>query len=166
MTGYSAGLRNVFSSHLSHTELRSSLTEFHSTLSLPAHPTVPSHGTSVSSNSFSRQASHDIFLLNYHFLLHSLRFLFFFSDNIMADVASRQQTADLFLPTTATHTRRHTELTEKKLTNLMGNLCCAREYSVQFFVQFSYTVKQHSLTCSVRNPLGRSWICSICRIRP
>ena len=27
----------------------------------------------------------------------------------------------------------------------MGNLCCAREHSVQFFVQFFYTVKLHSL---------------------
>jgi hypothetical protein len=45
------------------------------------------------------------------------------------------------------HTRRHTELTKKKLTNLMGNLCCAREHSVQFFVQFFfYAVKLHSLT--------------------
>jgi hypothetical protein len=32
-------------------------------------------------------------------------------------------------------TRRHTELT-KKLTNLMGSLCCAREHLVHFFVQF------------------------------
>jgi hypothetical protein len=48
-------------------------------------------------------------------------------------------------PTIFTRTRRHTELT-KKLTNLMGNLCCAREHSVQFFVQFFYTVKLHSLT--------------------
>jgi hypothetical protein len=31
---------------------------------------------------------------------------------------------------------RHTELT--KMTNLMGNLCCAREHSVQFFVQFFF----------------------------
>jgi hypothetical protein len=31
----------------------------------------------------------------------------------------------------------------------MGNLCCAREHSVQFFVQFFYTVKLHSLTQSV-----------------
>jgi len=44
---------------------------------------------------------------------------------------SKQQTTALFLSTTVTHTRRHTEL-----TNLMGNLCCAREISVQFFVQF------------------------------
>jgi hypothetical protein len=91
--------------------------------------------TSVSSNSFSRWASHDIFLYKYHFLFHILRFLFFFSDNVMADVANKQQTTALFLSTVVTCTRRHTEL-----TNLMGNLCCAREYSVQFFVQFFYTV--------------------------
>ena len=53
----------------------------------------------------------------------------------MADVASKQQTTALFLSTIVTRTRRHTELTEKKLTNLMGNLCCARKHSVQFFVQ-------------------------------
>jgi hypothetical protein len=52
----------------------------------------------------------------------------------MADVASKQQTTALFLSTIVTRTRRHTEL-PKKLTNLMGNLCCARERSVQFFLQ-------------------------------
>jgi hypothetical protein len=46
----------------------------------------------------------------------------------------------------ASRTRRHAELTKKKLKNPMGNLCCAREHSVQFFVQFVYTVKLHSLT--------------------
>ena len=50
----------------------------------------------------------------------------------MADVASKQQTTALFLSTIVTRTRRHTELT-KKLKNLMGNLCCAREHSFQFF---------------------------------
>jgi len=54
---------------------------------------------------------------------------------IIADVASKQQTTALFLSTTVTHTRRHTEMT-KKLTNLMGNMCCGREHSVQFIVQF------------------------------
>jgi hypothetical protein len=53
----------------------------------------------------------------------------------MAVVASKQQTTALFLSTIVTCTRRHTELTQK-LTNLMGNLCCAREHSVQFFAQF------------------------------
>jgi hypothetical protein len=52
----------------------------------------------------------------------------------MADVASKQQTAALFLSTIVTHTRRHTDLT-KKLEILMGNLCYAREHLVQFFVQ-------------------------------
>jgi len=92
--------------------------------------------TSVSSNSFSRWAWHNIFLFKYHFLLYILRFLFFFLDN-MADVLSKQQTT-----TIVTCTRRHTELS-KKLTNLMGNLCCAREHSVfhaVFFTQLKCTV--------------------------
>ena len=33
----------------------------------------------------------------------------------------------------------------------MGHLCCAREYSVQFFVQFFHTVKVRSLTESVHS---------------
>jgi hypothetical protein len=63
----------------------------------------------------------------------------------MADVASKQQTTALFLSDIVTCTGRHTELT-KKLTNLLGNLCYVREHSVQFFLQFFYTVKLHSLT--------------------
>jgi len=35
----------------------------------------------------------------------------------------------------------------------MGNLCCAREHSVQFSMQFFYTVKLHSLTQCVWGPL-------------
>jgi hypothetical protein len=55
----------------------------------------------------------------------------------MANVASKQQTTALFFSTIFTRTRRHTELKKKKkLTDLMGNLCFVREYSVQFFVQF------------------------------
>ena len=150
LTGNNADLRSVLSSRLSHTEPRSSLRKSHSFLSLPADTTMASSqgnqtSATLSSTSFSRWASHDTFLFKYHFLLHILRFLFFFSDNIMADVASKQQTAALFLSTIVTRTRRHTELT-KILTYLMGNLCCAREHSVQFFVQFFYAVKLHSLT--------------------
>jgi hypothetical protein len=138
LTVNSAGLITVLSICLSLRELRSSLRESHSFLSLPADTTMASsQGTSVSSYSFSRSPSHDIFLFKYHFLLHILRFLLFFSDNIMANVASKQQTTALFLSTTVTHTRKHTELTKKKKpTDGMGNLCCAREHSVQFFVQF------------------------------
>jgi hypothetical protein len=132
----SAGLRNVLSRRLSKTELHSSLRESHSFFSLSADITMArSQGTSFSSNSFSRWASYDIFLFKYHSLPYILRFLFFFSDNIMADVASKQQTTALFLSTTVTRTWRHIELT-KKLTNLMRNLCYAREHSVKFFMQF------------------------------
>jgi len=146
LTGNSAGLRIVVSSCPSHRELRSSLRESHNFLSLFTDATMASsQGISVSSNSFSRWTSCDIFLFKHRFLLHSLRFLFFFSDNIMADVASKQQTTVLLLSTTVTRTRRHTELT-KNLTNLMGNLCCARAHSVQLFMHFFYTVKLYSLT--------------------
>ena len=69
----------------------------------------------------------------------------------MVDVASKRQTTALFLSTIVTRTRRLTELA-KRLTELMGNLCCAGKHSVQFFVQFFYTVKLHSL--SVWGPLG------------
>jgi hypothetical protein len=82
-TGNSTGLRTVLSSPLSLRELSSSLTEYHSFLSL--------------------------------------------------------------LSNIVTRTRRHTELT-RKVSNLMGNLCCAREHSVQFFMWFIYTVKLHSFT--------------------
>jgi len=59
--------------------------------------------------------------------------------------AIKQQTRALFLATTVTRTRRHTEVTKKKkLTNLVGNLCCAREHSVQFFVQF-FTQLNHTV---------------------
>jgi len=69
-------------------------------------------------------------------LLHILRFLFFFSNDIMADVASKQQTTALCLSTTS-HTHKKTHRTDKKNpTNLMGNVCCAREHSDQFFAQF------------------------------
>jgi hypothetical protein len=158
LTGNSAGLRTVLSVRLSHRKLRSSLKESHSFLNLPADTTMASsQGTSMSSNSFSRWASHDIFLFKYHFLLQILHFLFFFSDNIMADVASKQQTTALFLSTIVIRTLRHTELT-KKLTNLMGNLCCARGHSVVFSAVFL-----HSWTAQFNrvygNPLASTSIC-------
>jgi hypothetical protein len=102
---------------------------------------------------FNLPSSHDIFRFKYHFFLHVLRFLFFFSDKIMTDVASKRQTTALFLSTIVTRTRRHTELT-KNWQTWWGNLCCAREYSLQFFVQFLWTVKLHSLTYSVWCPLS------------
>ena len=139
LTGNSAGLRTVLYSRLSHRELRCSLRESHSFLSLPADTTMTSsQGTSVSSNSFSRWASHNIFLFKHHFLLHLLRFLFYFSDNIMVDVASKQQTTALFLSTIVTGTRRHTELSKNWQTwwetcavpeNIQFNFSCSLLHS-------------------------------------
>jgi len=130
LTGNSAGLFTVISSRLLHTKLRISLRKYHSFLSLPAHTTmVSSQGTSVSTNPFSRWTPHDIFLSKYHFLLHILRFLFFVSDNIMADVTSKQQTTALFLSTIVTRTRRHTELTKKTAKTDGKTVLCQRTFS-------------------------------------
>jgi len=71
----------------------------------------------------------------------------------MAYVASKQHTTALF-SFHHSYTHKKTHRTERKLTNLMGNLCYAREHSVQFFVQFFYTVELHSLTESVWGLLG------------
>jgi len=139
LTGNSAGLRTVLSSRLSHRELRSSLRESHSFLHLSADTTMASSQVTQPSK-MNKQEATLVFVgaCRSWTELHILRFLFSFSDNIMTNVASKQQTTALFLSTTVTCTRRHKELT-KKLTNLMGNLCCAREHSVQFFVQFFFT---------------------------
>jgi len=50
------------------------------------------------------------------------------------------------------HTHKKTRRTDKKLTNMIGNLCCAREHSVQFFMQFFYTFKLSTLTWGVLGP--------------
>jgi hypothetical protein len=152
LTGNSAGLRTVLFSRLSNTELRSSLRESHSFLSLPANTTMTSsQGTSVSSNSFSRRPSHDIFIFKYHFLLHTLRFLFFFSDNIMTDVASKQQTTALFLSTIVTR-KKDTQNWQKTDKPDGKPALCQRTFSSVFRPVF-YTVKLHSLTWSLWGPL-------------
>ena len=136
-TGNSAGLRTVLSNRLSHRELHSSLRESHSFLSLSADITTASSQSNHLQHPFLA-----IHLADEHRMIYSFSnttsystFYAFFSDNIMADVASKQQTTALFLSTIVTRKRRHIELT-KKLTNLVGNLCCAREHSIQSFVQF------------------------------
>ena len=53
---------------------------------------------------------------------------------------------NLFLSTIVTRPRRNTELT-KKLKNLMGKLCCAREHSVQFSCSFFTQTAQFNFGC-------------------
>jgi len=81
----------------------------------------------------------------------------------MADVASKQQTTALFLSTTVTRTRRHTELTKKKKRQTDWETCVVPEnIQFSFFVQFFYTVKLHSLTEGVWDPLGCVGPFSVC----
>ena len=135
LTGNNVGLRTVFSSRLSHTELRSSLRESHSFLSLPAtprwhhlkaHPFLPMHSADELRTiySFPNTTSYCTF------------YAFFSSFRItlwpMWLANSKRQPC--FYPP-QTHAQEDTQNWPKKLRNLMGNLCCASEHSVQFFVQ-------------------------------
>jgi hypothetical protein len=148
LTGNIADLRTALSIRLSQTDLRSSLRESHSFLTLVSDTTMESSQGNHLQHPFLAIHSADERRMIYSFSNttsnSTFDALFFFSDKIMADVARKQQTtAALFLSTIVTRTRRHTELT-KKLTNLMGNLCCATEHAVQFSCSFFYTVKLHS----------------------
>ena len=82
-------------------------------------------------------------------------FLFFFSDNIMTDVASKTANDSLVF-IHHSHTHKKTHRTDKKyLTNLMGKpVLCQRTFSSVFRAVFFYTVKLDSLTQSVWSPLG------------
>jgi hypothetical protein len=57
--------------------------------------------------------------------------------------------SSVYLPTPPCHTHKKTQRTDEKLTNLW----CAREHSIQFSVQFFYTVKLHILTYRIWGPL-------------
>jgi hypothetical protein len=134
LTGNSAGIRTVLSSRLSHRELRSSPRESHNFLSFL--PTT--RWLYLKAHRFLAIRSADEHRMIYSFsntTSYILRFPILFSDNIMANVASKQQMTALFLCTIVTRKTRQTKPT-KKMSNLMGNLCCASEHSVLFFVQF------------------------------
>ena len=141
LKGNSAGLRTVLSSHLSHRELRSSLRESHSLLSLPADTTMASSpGTSVSSNSFSRWTSHDVLLFKYHFLLHILRFLFFFRIALWSMwLANSKRQPCFYAPKSDAHR------TDKKNWQTWREICAVPEniqfsFSCSFFTQLNCTV--------------------------
>jgi hypothetical protein len=68
-------------------------------------------------------------------LLHISHIFFFFSVNIMTDVASKQQTTALFLSTTVTRTRRQTELTKTDKPDWKPVLC-QRTFSSDFCAVF------------------------------
>ena len=145
LTGNSAGRRTVLSSCLSLRELCSSLMESSSFLSLPANSTMASsQGTSVFSNSADEH--HMIYSFS-STISYSTFYSFFSSLRIMLWpmwLANSKRQPCFYPP--QSHAKEDTHNWLKKLTNLVGSLCCAREHSVQFFVQFFYTVKLHSLT--------------------
>jgi len=129
-------LRTVISSRLSHRELRSSLKESHSFLSLPAGTTMASsQGTSVSSNSFSRWAYYDIFLIKYHF--YSTFYAFFPSFRITlwpTWLANSKQQPCFFHHI---HTHKKTNRTYKNRQKFWWKTCVLPE-NIQFSFSCSY----------------------------
>jgi hypothetical protein len=112
-----------------------------------------SQGTSVSSSSFSRWASHDIFLFKYHFLLRILRFLFFFSGNIWPMWLANSKRQPCFYPPQS-HTQEDTQNSLKNWQTWWETCAVPENIQFSFFRAVFYTVKLHSLTYRVWGPLG------------
>jgi len=74
--------------------------------------------------------------MKYHFFLHILRVLFLFSDNIMADVASKQQTTALFF-IHHSHTLKKTHRTEQKKWQTWWETCAVPE-NIEFSFSCSF----------------------------
>ena len=137
LTGNSAGPRTVFSIRLSHRELRSSLRESHSFLILPAGTTMASSQGTQPSKMNKREA-----ILAFIGVYRSLPELWDTENRRYSYRVKKAAAYDtlndnrVFIHHSYTHKKTHR--TDRQLTNLMGNLCCSREHSVQFFI--------HSLT--------------------
>jgi hypothetical protein len=143
------GLRTVLSSRLSNRELRSSLRESHNFLSLPADTKMASSQGTQPSKMNKRDVT-----LTFIGAYRSLPELWDAENRHYSNIIKKAAAYDsvikkwkvwlanaktaLFLSTIVARTRRHTEMTKKKKkkANLMGNQCCAREHSVQYFVQY------------------------------
>jgi len=95
---------------------------------------------------YSVHSAYEHRLIYSFFLLHILRFNFFFSDNIMADVASKQQTTALFLSTIVTRTRTHTQNWQKNWQTWWETCAVPENIQFSFSCSFFKTVKLHSLT--------------------
>jgi hypothetical protein len=131
LTGNSAGLRTVLSSPLSQRELRSSLRESHSFLCLrwhhlKAHPflAINSADEHRMIYSFSNTTSYLTFYAFFSSFRITLWPMWLANDNLVFIHYS--------------HTYKKAHRSDKKLTNLMGNLCCSRENSV-FCVVFLHS---------------------------
>jgi hypothetical protein len=147
LTGNSAGLRTVLSSRVSRRELRSSLRESHSFLSLPVDTTMASSQDTQTQHPFLAIHSADQHrMINSFSNTTSYTTLYAFFSSFRIKLWRMWLANDSLVFIHHSHTHKKTHRTEKNLTNLMGNLCYAREHSVQFFVQFFYTVKLYSLT--------------------
>ena len=163
LTGNSAGLRTVLSSPLSHRELRSSLRESHSFLSLPADTAMAS---SKCTNLYNIQHpslaihSEDKHRMTYscsNTTFYSIFYDFFSSLGITLRPMwlANSQRQPCFIHHSHTHEKTHRTDQKKKTDKPDGKTVqCQRTFSA-VFVKFLYTIIQQSLTLSVWGPLNR-----------
>ena len=135
LTGSDAGLRTVLSRRISHTE-NCAVHSDNPTVSSVYLPTPRWH--QLKAHPFTAVHSADEHRMIYsssNTTSYSTCYAFF-SDNIMADVASKQQTTALFLSTIVTRTRRHTELTKRTDKPDGKPVLCQRTFSSVFHAVF------------------------------
>jgi hypothetical protein len=106
---------------------------------------ISRHSTSisVSTSSFSRWASHDIFLFKCHFLLHIWRFLFFFRITLWPIWLANSKRQPCFIHHSHTHKKTHRTNKKKKTDTPAGKpVLCQRTFSsvfrAVFFTQFNW----------------------------
>ena len=140
--GYSAGLRNALSSRLSHRTAQF-------TQGIPQFPqfTCRHHDGIISFLAIHSADEHRMIYLFSNTTSYRTFYAFFPSFRItlwpMWLANSKRQPC--FYPPQS-HAQEDTHNWQKNPIHLMGNLCCANEHSVQFFVQSFYAVKLRVLT--------------------
>jgi hypothetical protein len=140
-TGNNTGLRAVLSSRLSHRELRSSLRESHSFLSLPADTTMTSSQGTQLQHPFLAIRSADEHHMIYSFpnTTSYCKFYDFFSSfriTLWPMWLANSKRQPCFYPPPVTRTRRHTELTKITVRSDGKPALCQRILSSVFHAGF------------------------------
>jgi len=140
LRGNRAGLRTVLSSRLSHRELRSSLMETHSFLSLPADTTMASSQGTLQ-QPFLAIHSADEHRIIYSFsntTSHSIFYAFFssFRITLWPIWLANSKRQPCFYPPQSKRTRRNTELTKKNWQTWWKT--CAVPENIQFSFSCSF----------------------------
>jgi hypothetical protein len=150
LTGSSAGLRSVISSRRSHTELRSSLRESHSFLSLTADTTMASSQSTRTQHPFLAIHTEGKHRITYSFsntTSCSTFYAFFpyFRIKLWPMWLANSKRQPCFIH--HSHTQKKTHRTDKKTWKTRQETCAVQDnFQFSFSCSFFYKVRLHSLT--------------------